>query len=146
MDEKRHCRFQVSPSTQGSNNTHPHLAHHIEVKTFRPLETRHDDPGRDADGRCQWRAACSPLLFPIVLELGVDPIQFAAIVGVNLGMGNITPPTVPLLYLGSRVTQVPVKAMLYPTLIMILFAWIPILIITTYIPLVSLFLPELFLN
>ena len=88
----------------------------------------------------------SPLLFPIVVELGVDPIQFAAIVGVNLGMGNITPPTAPLLYLGSRVTGVRVSAMLKPTLIMILFAWIPTLIITTYIPQVSLYLPNLFLG
>ena len=88
----------------------------------------------------------SPLLFPIVIELGVDPIQFAAIVGVNLGMGNITPPTAPLLYLGSRVTQVPVRDMLRPTMIMILFAWIPTLLITTYIPEVSLFLPEFFLG
>ncbi len=88
----------------------------------------------------------SPLLFPIVVKLGVDPIQFAAIVGVNLGMGNITPPTAPLLYLGSRVTSVPVSAMLKPTLIMILFAWIPTLIITTYVPEVSLFLPELLLG
>lgn len=73
----------------------------------------------------------SPLLFPTVLELGVAPIQFAAIVGVNSGMGNITPPTAPLLYLGSRVIQVPVKSMLYPTLL-----------ITAYVPEVSLFLPN----
>ena len=33
----------------------------------------------------------TPILLPIVTELGVSPIQFAAIVGVNLGMGNITP-------------------------------------------------------
>jgi len=39
----------------------------------------------------------TPILLPIVTELGVSPIQFAAIVGVNLGMGNITPPTAPLL-------------------------------------------------
>jgi len=88
----------------------------------------------------------SPLLLPIVVELGVDPIQFAAIVGVNLGMGNITPPTAPLLYLGSRVTGVRVGAMLKPTLIMIAFAWIPTLIITTYVPQVSLFLPKLLLG
>ena len=45
----------------------------------------------------------APLLMPLVQDLGVDPIQFAAIIGVNLGMGNITPPTAPLLYLGARV-------------------------------------------
>ena len=47
----------------------------------------------------------APLLFPIVTELGIDPVQFAAIIGVNLGMGNITPPTAPLLFLGARVTE-----------------------------------------
>lgn len=88
----------------------------------------------------------APLLLPIVRDLGVDPIQFAAIIGVNLGMGNITPPTAPLLYLGARVTDTPVNRMLWPTLLMIIFAWIPTLIITTYIPQVSLWLPELLLG
>lgn len=46
----------------------------------------------------------TPILLPIVTELGVSPIQFAAIVGVNLGMGNITPPTAPLLYLGGKIS------------------------------------------
>lgn len=88
----------------------------------------------------------APLLFPIVTELGIDPIQFAAIIGVNLGMGNITPPTAPLLYLGARVGKAPVSEMIGPSLIMIAFAWIPTLLITTYIPEVSLWLPNLLLN
>lgn len=87
---------------------------------------------------------CAPVLLPLIVKLGVSPVQFAAILGVNLGMGNITPPTAPLLYLGSRTTGVPVKYMLKPTLIMILFAWLPTLILTTYIPQLSLFLPKLF--
>ena len=33
----------------------------------------------------------SPLTLPIVRDRGGDPIQFATIIGVNLGMGNITP-------------------------------------------------------
>jgi len=88
----------------------------------------------------------SPLLFPIVVKLGMDPIQFAAVLGVNLGMGNITPPTAPLLYLGSRVTGAPVKKMLNPTIILIIFAWLPTLILTSYIPQISLFLPKLLLG
>ena len=88
----------------------------------------------------------APLLFPIVMDLGVDPIQFAAIIGVNLGMGNITPPTAPLLYLGARVARTPVNEMMAPTLVLIAFAWIPTLLITTYIPEVSLWLPELLLG
>ena len=88
----------------------------------------------------------APLLFPIAVDLGVDPIQFAAIIGVNLGMGNITPPTAPLLYLGARVGRTPVNEMIGPTLTLIAFAWIPTLLITTYIPEVSLWLPELLLG
>ena len=88
----------------------------------------------------------APLLFPIAVDLGVDPIQFAAIIGVNLGMGNITPPTAPLLYLGARVGQSPVNEMIGPTFTLIAFAWIPTLLITTYIPEVSLWLPELLLG
>lgn len=88
----------------------------------------------------------SPLMLPMVRDLGIDPIQFAAIIGVNLGMGNITPPTAPLLYLGARVGNTSVSSMLKPTLIMIAFAWIPTLILTTYIPAISLALPELILG
>ena len=87
---------------------------------------------------------CTPVLLPLVVSLGISPIQFAAILGVNLGMGNITPPTAPLLYLGGRVTKTPINKMLRPTLVMIIFAWIPTLILTTYIPQLSLFLPKYF--
>ena len=83
------------------------------------------------------------LMLPIVRDLGIDPIQFAAIIGVNLGMGNITPPTAPPLYLGARIGNTSVNSMLKPTLVMILFAWIPTLLLTTYIPEVALALPNL---
>lgn len=88
----------------------------------------------------------TPLLLPIVTGVGMDPIHFAAVLGVNLGMANITPPTAPLLYLGARVTQVPVNKMMKPTLIFIVFAWLPTLMLTTFIPELSLFLPELLLG
>ena len=85
----------------------------------------------------------APLLLPIVPSVGMDPIHFAAVLGVNLGMANITPPTAPLLYLGSRVTGVSVNEMMKPTLIMIFFAWLPTLILTTFVPATALWLPEL---
>lgn len=88
----------------------------------------------------------APLLLPMVQDIGIDPIQFAAIIGVNLGMGNVTPPTAPLLYLGARVGSTSVNSMLKPTMIMILFAWIPTLILTTFVPSLSLGLPELILG
>lgn len=87
---------------------------------------------------------CGPILLPVMIAIGVSPIQFAAILGVNLGMGTITPPAAPLLYLGARTCNVPVKSMLKPSIKIILFAWIPTLILTTYIPELSLFIPRLF--
>lgn len=79
---------------------------------------------------------CTPILLPIVQGIGIHPVHFAAI----LGMGNITPPTAPMLYLSGRVCGAKINKMLSP---IILFAWIPTLLITTYIPAVATFLPKL---
>ena len=83
------------------------------------------------------------LLLPIAQNAGMDPIHFAAVLGVNLGMGNITPPTAPLLYLGAQVTNVPVRKLIWPTLIFIVFAWMPTLILTTFFPQIALWLPNM---
>lgn len=89
---------------------------------------------------------CTPLLLPVVQAVGVSPIQFAAIIGVNLGMGLITPPTAPLLYFASQVGEAPIGEMLRPTLLFILFAWLPTTLLTTYIPALSLTLPRLIMG
>lgn len=88
----------------------------------------------------------TPILLPIAQSVGMDPIHFAAVIGVNLGMANITPPTAPLLYLGAQVSETPVAKMLWPTLIFIVFAWLPTLMLTTFVPSVALWLPELLLG
>ncbi|MBR5534621.1 MAG: TRAP transporter large permease [Ruminiclostridium sp.] len=84
---------------------------------------------------------CTPILLPIVTGIGVHPVHFAAILGVNLGMGNITPPTAPMLYLSGRVVGAKINTMLKPIMIFIIFAWIPTLLMTTYIPAVATTLP-----
>ena len=88
----------------------------------------------------------TPILLPLAIELGVSPIQFAAIVGVNLGMGNITPPTAPLLYLSGQLGEAKINQMMTPTLCMIAFAWLPTLLAVTYIPEIALWLPQLVLG
>lgn len=85
----------------------------------------------------------TPILLPVVTQIGVDPIHFAAILGVNLGMGNITPPTAPLLYLSSRITGTEVKSMLKPTLLLIGCCWLPVLFLVTYFPNIVMWLPKL---
>ena len=88
----------------------------------------------------------TPLLLPIVQDIGIDPIHFATILGVNLGTANVTPPTAPLLYLGAQVTETSVSKMLGPTLLFIFCAWLPTLVLTTFIPQLSLWLPDLLLS
>ncbi|MGN0721350.1 MAG: TRAP transporter large permease [Anaerovoracaceae bacterium] len=88
----------------------------------------------------------TPILLPIMAQIGVSPYHFAAILGVNLGMGNATPPCAPFLYMSSRVCGASTVSMLKPTMMLLLFAYLPTLILTTFIPDVSLWLPSLVLG
>lgn len=92
---------------------------------------------------CSNTILLTPILLPVMQALGISTLHFAAILGVNIGMGNITPPTAPLLYLSGRITGSQVKNMLKPTVILILCAWLPTLIITTYWKGFAEFLPRL---
>lgn len=85
----------------------------------------------------------APLLMPLMLQIGVHPVHFAAILGTNLGLGNVTPPTAPILYLGGRIGNVPIDQYIKPALIFMIFGNLPIIILTTYFPGLSLWLPRL---
>ena len=95
---------------------------------------------------CSACVLATPIMIPIIKEIGISPVHFAAILGVNLGLGNITPPCAPLLYLSSSVSKTPINEMLKPTLIFIFCGWIPVLILTTYMPALSMWLPGLILG
>lgn len=88
----------------------------------------------------------TPILVPVINAIGVDPVHFSAIVGVNIGLGCVTPPCAPFLYLGSRLGGAPVNEMMRDTMYYIIFAWIPTLIATTYFPGFVMWLPNLILN
>jgi len=85
----------------------------------------------------------APLLFPLMKEIGVHPIHFAAIMGTNLGMGNMTPPMAPILYLGGRIGNVTIDKMITPATVFLLCGSLPVVLITTYWPDLALFLPRL---
>lgn len=88
----------------------------------------------------------APILFPVMQQIGVSPYQFAAIMGVNIGMGNITPPSAPFLYLSARIFNTSAGKIMKPVLWLIAFGYLPTLILTTFIPEVSLTLPRLILG
>jgi tripartite ATP-independent transporter DctM subunit len=85
----------------------------------------------------------APLLFPLMKELGIHPVHFAAILGTNLGLGNKTPPTAPILYLAGRVGNCSVDKLLKIQFIFILTCSVPVVLATTYFPFLSLALPHL---
>ena len=85
----------------------------------------------------------TPLLYPVILKLGINPIQFAAIIGVNLGMGMMTPPMAGIMYIGARVGNVTIDKMFKPSMTLIFFCSIPVVLITTFWPPLSLFFPNL---
>ncbi|MCD6362607.1 MAG: TRAP transporter large permease subunit, partial [Synergistetes bacterium] len=88
----------------------------------------------------------APLLLPLAVRIGVHPVHFAAILGTNLGLGNVTPPTAPILYLGGRVGKVSFDQYIKPALVFMLFGNVPVIILTTYFPSLSMFLPRLILG
>lgn len=84
------------------------------------------------------------LLFPVMEKIGVHPLHFAAILGVNLGLGNVSPPTAPILYLAGRIGNAKIETYLKPAVILMYGGMLPIVLVTTYWPDLSLFLPRLF--
>ena len=86
---------------------------------------------------------CAPLLLPLMREIGVSTVQFAAIMGVNLAMGGVTPPYASILYLGMRVGNCEFKDIFGPTMKLLIFGYVPVVFLTSFIPALSEFLPRL---
>jgi tripartite ATP-independent transporter DctM subunit len=88
----------------------------------------------------------TPILMPIITELGFNPIHYAAIVGANTALGCITPPAAPVLYLSGRLGNAPIDEMMKPCLWFIALCWVPVLFITVFFPKFSLLLPHLIMG
>ena len=82
------------------------------------------------------------VLMPVVSEIGIHPIHFAAIVGTNLGLGNVTPPCAPLLFMAGSIGEQTIDQYLKPTLKLIVFGHLPVVLLVTYIPDLALYLPR----
>ncbi|EAM5564077.1 TRAP transporter large permease subunit [Salmonella enterica subsp. enterica serovar Muenchen] len=84
----------------------------------------------------------TPILLPIMAKLGVDPMHFGIIMIYNLAIGTITPPVGSGLYVGASVGKVKVEEVIKP-LLPFYGAIIGVLLLITYIPEITLFLPRL---
>jgi C4-dicarboxylate transporter, DctM subunit len=84
----------------------------------------------------------APILFPIAMQLGIDPVHLGIIMVVNLEIGMITPPIGLNLFVTAGITKMSimevVRAALPWTMVLLLF-----LVLVTYIPAITMFLPNL---
>lgn len=85
----------------------------------------------------------TPILLPIATSIGIDPIQFGIIVVLNCGIGLLTPPVGAVLFIGSAVSKVSIERLVKATLPFYLCMVITLLLIT-FFPAISLWLPSLF--
>ena len=84
----------------------------------------------------------TPILLPIAVQIGMDPIQFGIIMVLNCGIGLLTPPVGAVLFIGSAVAKLKMEKVVKATLPFYLCMLVALILIT-FIPQISLFLPNL---
>src|SRR5918995_510945 len=86
---------------------------------------------------------CTPIFLPIVTQFGIDPVHFGIIMILNLGIGLLTPPVGPTLAVGCAIGKVPMET-LSRAILPFYLPMLLVLILVTYVPALSLWLPSLF--
>ena len=79
----------------------------------------------------------TPILFPIIGKLGIDPVHFGVMMCLNLMIGLLTPPIGLNLFISSAVAKVPVDVIVKNVWPMIIFLTMVLLLITIFPPLVT---------
>jgi tripartite ATP-independent transporter DctM subunit len=88
---------------------------------------------------------CTPIFLPVVKMFGIDPVHFGMIMILNLGIGLLTPPVGPTLVVGCAIGKVKMEQV--ATSIMIFYIpMLIVLVLVTYIPALSLWLPSVLLS
>ncbi|APS28500.1 TRAP transporter large permease [Pectobacterium brasiliense] len=85
----------------------------------------------------------TPVLLPVALSLGIDPVHFGMIMLVNLGIGLITPPVGSVLFVASAVSKQKIEQVV-KAMLPFYCALFLVLMLVTYIPAISLWLPKFF--
>ena len=83
-----------------------------------------------------------PLLLPLILALGIDPIHFGVVLVVNMEIGMITPPVGLNLFVAAGMTGLSLKEVVVASLPWVAVLFVGLLLVT-YIPAISLWLPQL---
>src|SRR5512133_1718057 len=84
----------------------------------------------------------APILFPVAMALGIDPIHFGVLITVNMEVGMCHPPVRLNLYVASGITKMGISELTVAVLPW-LIAMIGFMLIVTYVPIISLWLPRM---
>lgn len=84
----------------------------------------------------------TPILLPMVMTLGIDPIHFGVIMVVNLAIGFITPPVGVNLFVASGISKLRIEE-ITAKIIPLLLVMLMLLLLITFVPGISLWLPSL---
>jgi tripartite ATP-independent transporter DctM subunit len=87
----------------------------------------------------------TPIFLPVVMAIGMDPVQFGMVMMMNLGLGLTTPPVGAVLFVGCAIGQIRIEHILR-TIMPFWGAILAALALTTYWPAISLTLPRLLLG
>jgi TRAP-type C4-dicarboxylate transport system permease large subunit len=85
---------------------------------------------------------CTPIFLPVAKAFGIDPVHFGIILILNAGIGLITPPVGSVLFVGAAIGKISVTETLRTIWPFYLAAFI-VLLLVTFIPALSLWLPAL---
>ncbi len=85
----------------------------------------------------------APILTPVMMEVGIDPVYFGVIMSINLGIGLVTPPVGTVLYVASGVANVKMEQ-LVKQLLPFLGALLFVLVLLIFFPGLVMFIPNLF--
>lgn len=85
----------------------------------------------------------APLFLPLMVDTGIHPVHFGAIVACSVVIGANSPPVAPILYMACRIGRVSIHKTFSPALLLIALVGLPVMLITTFVPELSLFLPRL---
>ncbi|MDB6179286.1 TRAP transporter large permease [Paracoccus sp. Z330] len=84
----------------------------------------------------------APLLLPLMQMADVNTVHFAAIVATSVVIGANSPPMAPVLFMACRIGRASAHQAVGPALRMMLFVALPVMLLTTFVPSVSLMLPR----
>jgi len=87
--------------------------------------------------------SAAAVLHPIAMSASVHPLHFAAIDGVNLGVGIVTPPPAPMLYPVGHIGNSTAEEHMKPAMFFMLAGRLRLIFLTTYSPALSLTSPSL---